>query len=304
MEDTKDKEAKQEKQSTNEASGSIIIITGLSGAGKSLCLKCLEDMDYFCVDNLLPALIPKFVQLCASSDMNRIAFVIDIRGRKFFKELKSAIKEIPSYGFSHQMLFFEASDDILIRRFSETRRRHPLAPKGRLLDGIIYERKQLEEIRDMADKIIDTSNLSPNRMRHEIASVIGNCLSSSDNLNITVVAFGFKYGVPLDADLVYDVRFLPNPYYVEELKHLTGNTDQVREYVMNFDETKEFLKIFLDFNRYLIPRYVREGKSNLTIGVGCTGGKHRSVVIANELAKALEDDGYKTTTEHRDLKFS
>ncbi len=294
----------QENQNEENPNGNIIVITGLSGAGKSLSLKCLEDMDFFCVDNLLPALIPKFVQLCASSDMNKIAFVIDIRGRKFFKELVSALKEIPSYGFKYQIVFFEASDDILIRRFSETRRRHPLAHKGRLLDGITYERKQLEEIRGMADRIIDTSKLPPNRLKYELASLTGSNYNAEDNLNITVVAFGFKYGIPIDADLVYDVRFLPNPYYIDELRHLTGNNDPVKDYVMQQDETADFLKRFLDFNTYLVPKFIREGKANLTIGVGCTGGKHRSVVIANELSRTLKEANYKVQTEYRDLKIS
>lgn len=303
MEEINEKETRQEKQAFPENPGSILVITGLSGAGKSLCLKCLEDMDYFCVDNLLPALIPKFVQLCASSDMNRIAFVIDIRGRKFFKELQSALMEIPEYGFSCQILFLEASDEILVRRFSESRRRHPLAPKGRLLDGITYERKLLEEIRGMADEIIDTSNVAPNKLKLKLVSAAGVSASTVNTLNITVVAFGFKYGVPLDADIVYDVRFLPNPYYIEDLRHLTGNNAPVKEYVLKFEETKEFLGKFLEFNKYLIPKYIREGKSNLTIAVGCTGGKHRSVVIANELAKALEDAGYRAYAEYREIKY-
>lgn len=303
MEEINEKEARQEKQAFPENPGSILVITGLSGAGKSLCLKCLEDMDYFCVDNLLPALIPKFVQLCASSDMNRIAFVIDIRGRKFFKELQSALMEIPEYGFSCQILFLEASDEILVRRFSESRRRHPLAPKGRLLDGITYERKLLEEIRGMADEIIDTSNVAPNKLKLKLVSAAGVSASTVNTLNITVVAFGFKYGVPLDADIVYDVRFLPNPYYIEDLRHLTGNNAPVKEYVLKFEETKEFLGKFLEFNKYLIPKYIREGKSNLTIAVGCTGGKHRSVVIANELAKSLEEAGYRAYAEYREIKY-
>ena len=284
--------------------GEIIIITGLSGAGKSLALKCLEDMDFFCVDNLLPALIPKFVQLCASSDMNKIALVIDVRGRRFFKELITALREIPEYGFKYQILFFEASDEILIRRFSESRRKHPLAHKGRLLDGINYERKQLEEIKGVSDRIIDTGQLSPNKLKRSLAEFVTQSESEDKYLNITVVAFGFKYGVPIDADLIYDVRFLPNPYYISELRNLTGNNEPVYNYVMEQEETNIFLKKLFDFNVYLIPQFIKEGKSTLTIGIGCTGGKHRSVVVANELTKFLESQDYKVQVEYRDSKLS
>lgn len=292
------------KKTPENPTGEIVIITGLSGAGKSLALKCLEDMDFFCVDNLLPALIPKFVQLCASSDMNKIALVIDVRGRRFFKELIAALREIPEYGFKYQILFFDASDEILIRRFSESRRRHPLAHKGRLLDGIIYERKQLEEIKGVSDRIIDTSNLAPNKLKRDLAEFFQQGQSSDNSLNITVVAFGFKYGVPIDTDLIYDVRFLPNPYYINDLRHLTGNNDAVYNYVMEQEETNIFLKKLFDFNAYLIPQFIKEGKATLTIGIGCTGGKHRSVVVANELAKFLEGLNYKVQAEYRDSKLS
>ena len=189
----------------------------------------------------------------------------------------------------------------MIRRFSETRRRHPLAHNGRLLDGITFERKQLEEIRKIADKIIDTSTLSQNKLKNELSEIIG-VTQTPDSLNINVIAFGFKYGIPLDADLIFDVRFLPNPYYVNELRHLTGNDEPVKDYLTNIKETKEYLEKFLDFNLYLIPKFIAEGKANLTIGIGCTGGRHRSVFIANELSKALAENNYKVQTEYRELK--
>lgn len=284
--------------------GEVVTITGLSGAGKSLALKCFEDMGYFCVDNLLPALIPKFVQLCAASDMNKIALVVDIRGRRFFKELISALKEIPDYGFNYHILFLEASDEILVRRFSESRRRHPLAHKGRLLDGINYERNQLEELKGMADRIIDTSSLPPNKLKRDLASMFAESDNGGDSqMIITIVAFGFKYGVPLDADLIYDVRFLPNPYYITELQHLTGNNEAVKNYVLGQEQARDFLVKLCDFNDYLVPQYVKEGKSVLTIGVGCTGGKHRSIVMANELGKFLESKNYRVQVEYRDAKL-
>lgn len=294
----------EEQNLTPQApSGEIIIITGLSGAGKSLALKCLEDMDYFCVDNLLPVLIPKFIQLCAASDTTQIALVIDIRGRRFFKELLNSLREIPNYGFKYQILFFEASDEILIRRFSESKHKHPLAKKGRLLDGITYERKQLEEIKGVADRIIDTSDLTPHRLKTELSSILLPN-TSSHAMSINIVAFGFKYGIPIDADLIYDVRFLVNPYYVDELRNLTGNNESVREYVIKNEQTKEFLEHLFKFSKYLIPQFIKEGKSLLTIGIGCTGGRHRSVVVANELANFLEGENYNVQMTYRDSKLA
>lgn len=299
-----EREIQSEKDDLKGANlGEIVIITGLSGAGKSWALKCFEDLEYFCVDNLLPALIPKFVQLCAASDLNQIALVIDIRGRRFFKELISALKEIPEYGFKYQIFFMEATDEVLIRRYSETRRRHPLAQKGRVMEGIIIERKQLQEIKGLSDRIIDTSHLTPNQLKREITNLF---FPKTDEypININIVAFGFKYGIPLDADLLFDVRFLPNPHYIEELQNLTGNNEAVKNYVLNFNQTKEFLKKLTDFNEYLIPQYINEGKSNLTIAIGCTGGKHRSIVLGNELAKFLENKKYRVHVEYRDLKIN
>ncbi len=299
---TETHERVEKPESSGAPLGEIVIITGLSGAGKSLALKCFEDLEFFCVDNLLPALTPKFVQLCAASDLNQIALVIDIRGRRFFKELISALKEIPEYGFKYQILFMEALDAVLVRRYSETRRKHPLAPKGRVMDGITFERKQLEEIKGLADRVIDTTNFTPNQLKRDLTGLF---FPQQDGfpININVVAFGFKYGIPLDADLLYDVRFLPNPYYNAEMRNLTGNNEPVRDYVLNSPQAGEFLERLLSFNEYLIPQFIAEGKSNLTIAIGCTGGKHRSIVIANELAKFLENKSYRVQVEYRDLKI-
>lgn len=298
-----DCENNQKKFETIETpQGEIVVITGLSGAGKSWALKCFEDLEFFCVDNLLPALIPKFVQLCATSDLNQIALVIDIRGKRFFKELLSALKEIPEYGFKYQILFMEASDEVLVRRYSETRRRHPLAQKGRVMEGIIIEKKQLEEIKGLADRIIDTTNLTPNQLKREITNLFSP-QTNGHPININIVAFGFKYGIPLDADLLLDVRFLPNPHYVVELQSLTGNNEKVRNYVLKQEKSQRFLEKLFEFYDYLIPQYINEGKSNLTIAIGCTGGKHRSIVFANELAKFLENKEYRVHVEYRDLKI-
>ncbi|MHC9539684.1 MAG: RNase adapter RapZ [Vulcanimicrobiota bacterium] len=304
--DTSDETETSQKSETQEKAaatlGEIVIITGLSGAGKSWALKCFEDLEFFCVDNLLPALLPKFVQLCATSDLNQIALVIDIRGRRFFKELVSALKEIPDYGFRYQILFMDASDAMLVRRYSETRRKHPLAQRGRVMEGIQIERKQLEEIKGLADRIIETTNLTPNQLKREITNLF---FPAHDGfpININVVAFGFKFGIPLDADLMFDVRFLPNPYYVEELKSLTGNNEAVKDYVLRQEKTNEFLSRLFNLLEFLIPQYIQEGKSSLTIAIGCTGGKHRSIVLANELARFLESTGYRVQAEYRDLKI-
>jgi len=278
----------------------FIIITGLSGAGKSLALKYFEDQGFFCVDNLLPALLSKFAELCAHSDVKRVALVMDTRGQEFFSTLLKDLQELSRNGFRYQIVFLDSSDEILVRRFSESRRKHPLAPTGRPLEGIKAERLLLEEIKGVSDKIIDTSILSPQEFRDEIISLFMS--KREDPINITVVSFGYKYGIPLDSDLVFDVRFLPNPYYVEKLRDLTGNNEAVRDFVLGNTQAGEFLSKLFDLHRFLIPLFVGEGKAHLTIAIGCTGGKHRSVAISNELARYLESLSYPLHLEHRDLK--
>ncbi|MBI2251445.1 MAG: RNase adapter RapZ [Armatimonadetes bacterium] len=279
--------------------GKFVIISGLSGAGKSLAVNFFEDMNYFCADNLLPALLPQFIILCKRSEVKNVAIVIDVRGRKFFKELISGISNIHEEAFNSQILFLEAKDEILLRRFSETRRKHPLALKGRILEGIKLEKKQLEEIRSAADKIIDTSHLTPKHLKNEILLHFFN--KKAEGININIVSFGFKYGIPLDADLVYDVRFLPNPFYEKRLQNLTGRHKKIKDYISKEKITQQFIKKLFDLHHFLIPNYVKEGKSNLTIAIGCTGGKHRSIFIAERLAHFFKKKHLKVTIEHRDL---
>jgi len=283
----------------------FIIITGISGAGKSLVAQYLEDMGFFCVDNLPPALIPKFAEICSQSGgkMDNIAMVIDIRGGELLNDLFPGLNALKDAGFSYEILFMEASDAVLIKRYKETRRAHPLAPEGRLQEGIAEERKILEKIKEKADYVIDTSNLTPRQLKEEIANIIGGG-AHFKGLIISVISFGFKYGIPIDCDLVFDVRFIPNPYYVESMKKLTGRSELVKEYVFRFNETNEFMDKLVDMLDFLIPNYIREGKSHLVIGIGCTGGRHRSVAIADALYKILVEKRHRTVIEHRDINKS
>lgn len=278
----------------------FIIITGLSGAGKSLAMHFFEDMNYFCIDNLLPALLPNFAQICLRSNINKAALVIDIRGRKFFKDLFSALKALSKLNFQYKILFLEARDAVLVRRFSETRRRHPLFIKGRVALGIVEERKQLKKIRNISHHIIDTTKMSPQDLKKKIISIY---FPEKDvkTLDIIVVTFGFKYGTPLDADLIFDVRFIPNPFYNKNLQNLSGKNKKVKNHVMKWSQTHQFLKKMYSLHKFLIPHYIKEGKSNLTIAIGCTGGRHRAVVIGEALTKFFKKLKYSVALEHRDL---
>lgn len=281
----------------------FLIITGMSGAGKSLCVKYFEDIGYFCVDNLPPSLIPKFAEICLQGQnrMEKIALIMDIRGGSMFLELFPALESLAAYGISYKILFLEAQDNVLIKRFKETRRMHPLSPEGRILDGIREERRILQAVKEKADYIIDTSNLTPRQLKQEILNLFVEGRPFS-GLIINVVSFGFKYGVPIDCDLVFDVRFIPNPYYIDSLKKLTGNEKEVSDYVMSFRESTVFLSKLVDMLDFLIPLYVKEGKNQLVIGIGCTGGKHRSVTIANHLYEILKAKNSSVTLEHRDIE--
>ncbi|NLX76586.1 MAG: RNase adapter RapZ [Clostridiaceae bacterium] len=280
----------------------FLIITGMSGAGKSLCVKYFEDIGYFCVDNLPPSLIPKFAEIClqGQNKMDKIALIMDIRGGTLFLELFPALESLASYGISYKILFLEASDNVLVKRFKETRRMHPLSPEGRILDGIKEERRILQAVKEKAHYIIDTSNLTPRQLKQEILNLFVEGKPFS-GLIINVISFGFKYGVPIDCDLVFDVRFIPNPYYIDTLRDLTGNDEKVSDYVMSFHESTVFLSKLVDMLDFLIPNYVKEGKNQLVIGIGCTGGKHRSVTIANRLYDILRTKNSSIVLEHRDI---
>jgi RNase adapter protein RapZ len=281
----------------------FIVITGISGAGKSLVAKYLEDAGFFCVDNLPPLLIPKIAEICCQSygKMDKIAFVIDIRGGELLNDLFPGLKALGEAGHTYEILFMEASDEVVIKRYKESRRAHPLSPEGRLLKGINEERKVLQKIKEKADYVIDTSNLTPRQLKEEITNII-NEEKAYKGLIINIISFGFKYGVPIDCDLVFDVRFIPNPYYIDSMKKLTGRNETVKNYVLKMPETGEFLNKLNDMLDFLIPNYVKEGKSQLVIGIGCTGGRHRSVVIADSVHKMLQEKLNRAVIEHRDIE--
>lgn len=282
------------------AQSKFVIITGLSGAGKSLASRCFEDLNYFCVDNLPPALLTKFAQLCASSEIENVALVIDIRGREFFGDFLSALDQMRQEGVSFQVVYLEATDKVLVRRFSETRRKHPLSSGGRILDDIQLERKMLASVKARADLIIDSSSLSPHQLKEEITRRMA-APSNGHAMHVTVVSFGYKHGLPVDADMVMDVRFLSNPYYVAKLRHLTGNDDEVKSYILKQPKARQFLEHLFQITDFLLPQYVEEGKSHFTIAIGCTGGKHRSITLANELAQHLQKQNFTVVIEHRDI---
>lgn len=280
----------------------FIIITGMSGAGKSQAANCMEDFGYYCVDNLPPILIPKFAELCNQTQggIEKVALVIDIRGGLFFHDLFSSLDDLENMGIEYEILFLDAVDETLIKRFKETRRNHPLAGNKGISEGIKREREYLGNLKKIATNIIDTTKLTPGFLKEELRNIYleGN---EMNNLIISISSFGFKHGIPIDSDLVFDVRFLPNPFYVQELKELTGNDVVVREYVMNSPISVEFSVKLIDMVSYLIPHYIKEGKNQLVISIGCTGGKHRSVTIAHILYAALKDKDHRVVLTHRDL---
>lgn len=299
----------------------VILISGLSGSGKTTAIKALEDIGFYCVDNLPILLVPKFIELCEQSGgkITKVAVVEDIRGtvsypnwgqkaetqegKDFLEDSRRILQNLQREGYPMEILFLESSDAVLMRRFSETRREHPLAVGGSIRDGIRLEREWLQGIRDMANQVIDTSHFNVHQLKEKIQQYAQQGLNSSQ-MTVTLLSFGYSFGIPYEADLLFDVRFLPNPYFVEELKRLRGDDPKVAEYVLQWEETKEFLKRVQDFIRFLFPLYMRERKTHLTIAVGCTGGRHRSIVIANRVKEMLSDElaqkGVFLTVRHRD----
>ncbi len=281
----------------------FVVVTGMSGGGKSTALKMLEDAGFYCVDNLPASLIEKFVELITmpNSEITKVALGLDVRADQSFKKTTEILKDLKEKGHQFEILFVEASEQVLIKRYKETRRVHPLAADGRVEDGVRKEQEVLQEIRAMADYVIDTTNLLTRELKAELDRIFV-CDEEYNSLMVTVMSFGFKHGIPADADLVFDVRFLPNPFYIDELKHKTGNDREVQEYVMSFPEADTFLEKLTDMILFLVPNYIKEGKYRLVIAIGCTGGKHRSVTLANELYNRMKDQGhYGMKLFHRDM---
>ncbi|WP_038093419.1 RNase adapter RapZ [Tumebacillus flagellatus] len=282
----------------------LLIITGLSGAGKSVTIDALEDIGFFCVDNLPPALIPKFGDLILQSQgkVTKVGLVCDMRGGDFFNTVFDALQELEQKGHvNYQIVFLEADDSTIVRRFKETRRRHPMAKDGRVVEGIHEERRMLDDIRGKADLIINTTNLKASALRQQIVERFSHI--DQQHLKVDIMSFGFKHGVPIEADMIFDVRFLPNPHYVDHLRPKTGRDAEVYEYVMKWPITTAFLSKLTDMVDFLLPQFRKEGKQQLVIGIGCTGGKHRSVALAEYLHEHIKDREW-TTVVHRDSEKS
>ncbi len=279
----------------------FIIVTGLSGSGKSEAMRVLEDMGFYCVDNLPPALITKFAELCyqPNSSIDKVALGIDVRGRKFFEKLHESLNYLEQENYEYEILYLDCSDDVLIKRYKMTRRNHPLSRYTQIPEGIKMERAIIEPLREKSNCIIDTTNMKPKDLRDEIEKIYTTG-EENPNMTISVLSFGFKHGIPNDCDLVFDVRFLPNPYYIEDLRPKTGDYQEVRDYVMDSNISKEFYEKLMDMVMFLVPQYVQEGKKHLVIGIGCTGGRHRSVTISNLIYDELNNKGYRVVKKHRD----
>lgn len=279
----------------------FLIITGMSGAGRTQVVRTLEDMNYFCIDNLPPALIPKFAELCRQTQALNTALVVDVRGGRFFDQLIEILDEMKIVGRKYELLYLDASDECLIRRYKETRRRHPLGQGKSLGENIAIERERLTEVRNRATHIIDTTSMPTSELKEKIWQLYTDG-DSAERMVVRVQSFGFKYGLPLDSDMVLDVRFLPNPFYEADLKKLTGNDQPVADFICRFPQTFHFLKKQEDILEFLLPQYIAEGKSQLVISVGCTGGQHRSVFIANRIYEFLRTQGHAVQLSHRDVQ--
>jgi UPF0042 nucleotide-binding protein len=280
----------------------VVIVTGLSGSGKSTAIRVLEDLGFYCIDNLPVVLTPKFIELCQNSEeeIMRVALGIDLRERAFLADYPAVLEDIRRAGHNVEILYLDAADDVLVRRFSETRRPHPLAEGTNVAAGIRREREKLAGLKEMADRIIDTSAYTVHQLRDELRSLLGVITGGEEAMRVFVVSFGYKYGLPSDTDMVLDVRFLPNPFFVEELRLLDGTDSAVARYVLDRPETERFLERTMALLEFTLPLYEREGKRYLTLGVGCTGGRHRSVAIVAELERRLVAHGYPVRSQHRD----
>ncbi len=280
----------------------FVIISGLSGAGKSVAIKCFEDLDFFCVDNIPPQLIPKFSEMCLKSrgKLYKIAFVVDIRGEIFFREIDKSLRELEGMKIHPEILFLDAKDEVIVRRFSETRRKHPLQFSQSILENVNQERKRLKELKSRASMIIDTSHLSPRQLNIEIQRYFQR--ETIKGIQISLMSFGYKYGMPIDVDLVFDARFLPNPYYDNELSELSGKDDKIKDYLMQFPVTQQFIERFFSLIDFIIPYYVKEGKNYLSVAIGCTGGRHRSVFLVEQFHQLLKPKNYNIFVRHRDIK--
>lgn len=281
----------------------LVIITGMSGAGRSQAMKVLEDYGYYCVDNLPPVLIHQFVMLCDQNteDIRKLALVTDIRGGIFFEDLEKELEALKREGYDYKVIFLDASDSVLIKRFKEARRSHPMNPGGSIEEGISQERKRLSKLRGAAGTIIDTSGYNLSQFKSEMSKIFREKTSTSD-MSISIMSFGFKKGIPLDADFVFDARFLPNPFYVEELRAQTGNDVDVQQYVMSFEESHAFFNQILGMVETVLPLCEKEGRAQLILAIGCTGGQHRSVTLANRLYEALNGKHYTVGITHRELR--
>ncbi len=282
----------------------FVVVTGMSGSGKSTVLKMLEDVGFYCVDNLPISLVEKFVELISmpNSEVSKVALGLDVRTDQSFEDATRILAQLKQKGYSFEILFMEADENALIKRYKESRRMHPLAPDGRVEDGVRRERQVLENVRKSADYVIDSTHLLTRELKEELGRIFVEN-GEYNSLMVTVMSFGFKYGIPVDADLVFDVRFLPNPFYIDHLKEKTGNDKEVQDYVMSFEEAETFMAKLTDMIQFLLPNYVKEGKNSLVVAIGCTGGKHRSITLANELYKRMKDQGtYGIKLYHRDVK--
>jgi len=281
--------------------GEFAVIIGMSGSGKTTAIKILEDLDFFWVDNLPPSLIPKFAQLCCSSGFKQVAVAADDSGDKFVEDLQEALQTLSSYGFRSRIVFLDAPDDILVRRFSEHYRRHPMAQSGRIMDGIRKERVRLSELKGKADRIINTGDLTRAQLREEITRFFFHSENGVSPIIVTILSFGYKYGIPIDVDLVFDTRVLPNPFYDPKLQNKDGTEEEVREFLFGEKVGEELLEHLYRFLKFMIVHYIKRGKPHLTIGIGCTGGRHRSVAVAAKLSEFLKANNYTSYLNHRDI---